>query len=525
MKSTLFLSSLLLGTSGMTAQVIPQEEIKQVTNSRKNILFIAVDDLKPLLGCYGDPIAQTPHLDQLAARGTLFSHAYCQQAVSGPSRASLLTGMCPDNTKVWDLKTFIRAANPDVVTLPQQFKNNGYQVAGIGKIYDPRSVDKGADVLSWSDAFMEHTTFLNSDYQQPVFSQYQSPETRKLYNQYQVEAKAKGLAKKNEIENYIRECIKPSVESVHVPDDAYTDGAIANGAVSFIEKYNSDKPFFLAVGFKKPHLPFCAPTSYWDLYKREEMPLAAYRKKAENSPDFAYHQSGELQSYTDIPSIISFTDIDNAILPDSKARELIHGYYACVSYIDAMVGQVLDALNKKGLADHTIIVLWGDHGWHLGDHGLWNKHSNFEQATHVPMLIVDPSSRPQKVNAPVEFLDIYPTLCELSGISLPEHLDGQSLAGVVTGKVAETAIRPYATSQFHRGNRMGYSIRDERYRYTIWVDWKNRKTDVTTVLAEELYDYQSDPNETVSVVDKPEHKAALQQMRNYWIEYINARIN
>lgn len=520
MHSKLLLSGLLMTTSVQVFQAQAAETRKE---GERNILFIAVDDLKPLLGCYGDPLAKTPHIDKLAARGTLFTAAYCQQAVSGPTRASLLTGMCPDRTRVWDLKTLIRAENPDVLTLPQHFKNNRYEVAGIGKIYDPRSVDKGIDELSWSQSFINSETYLNPAFGKPVGGHYQGAEVREQYAKYKKEAAAKGL-KNRKAENYVLGFVKPSTESASVPDDAYLDGATAKGAVEFIRTYKQDKPFFLAVGFKKPHLPFCAPERYWQMYKREEMPLATFRRKAAGSPDFAYHNSGELQSYTDIPSLASFSDIENLVLPDSKARELIHGYYASVSYTDALIGQVIDALEKKGLAKNTLIVLWGDHGWHLGDHGLWNKHSNFEQATHVPMLIIDPSAPAKEVKAPVEFLDIYPTLCDLAGIDRPSHLDGQSLAAVVKGDRMENTLRPYAVSQYPRVGKMGYSLRNDRYRYTIWVKWADKKTDIGTVYAEELYDYAQDPNETVNRASDPAYSDALKQMQHYWAQYVEERI-
>lgn len=492
--------------------------------SKKNVLFIAVDDLKPLLGCYGDSIAKTPNIDRMAAKGTVFTSAYCQQAVSAATRASLLTGMCPDRTRVWDLKTLIRSQNPDVVTLPQYFKENGYFVTGIGKIYDPRSVDKQSDARSWSGEYMDHSGFVNASFSQPVMAQYQSPEVREQYEKYRKEAHAQGMKKKNQIEKYIQRKVKPTTECADVPDNAYNDGAIADGVIRFLSEYKSEKPFFLAVGFKKPHLPFCAPKRYWDLYQREKMPLATYRQKAVDSPDFAYHKCGELQSYTDIPSIISFSDIGNVKIPDTKARELIHGYYACISYIDAQIGKVMDTLEKKGCLENTIIVLWGDHGWHLGDHGLWNKHTNFEQATHIPYLIVDPSAAARRVTTPVEFLSIYPTLCDLAGLKVPTGLDGENLASVIHGKKSEADIKPYAASQYPRVGKMGYSLRDGRYRYTVWLDRKDKKTDTAKILAEELYDYEKDPNETVNVAVKSEYAGALKHMRGYWEEYKRERI-
>ena len=254
------------------------------------------------------------------------------------------------------------------------------------------------------------------------------------------------------------------------------------------------------------------------------MPLATYRKKAVGSPEFAYHKCGELQLYTDIPSLISFSDIENVKIPDEKAHELVHGYYACISYIDAQIGKIVEALEKSGCLNNTIIVLWGDHGWHLGDHGLWNKHTNFEQATHVPFLLIDPSSPAQKVTTPVEFLSIYPTLCDLAGLKKPLNLDGESLVEVVKGKKDVVNIKPYAVSQYPRVGKMGYSLRDGRYRYTVWLNWKDKKTDTTKILAEELYDYAKDPDETVNVAANSDYADALHQMKRYWEEYKKTRI-
>lgn len=425
MNNKLIVSGLILTSAFSANQLYAQNQ----NDGKKNILFIAVDDLKPLLGCYGDPLVKTPNIDKIAKKGVLFTHSYCQQAVSGPSRASLLTGMCPDRTQVWDLKTLIRDKNPDVVTLPQHFKNNGFETVGIGKIYDTRSVDKESDKVSWSTPYIDFANYYDSKQGEPALGHYQSPAVRELVKKYETEARAKGKTKKREINQYIQEHIKPSTETVILSDEVYSDGAIASGAVKYIKEHKGDKPLFLAVGFKKPHLPFCAPQKYWNMYNRNDIQLAQFRKRADNSPDFAYHNCGELRSYSDIPPLISFSDIDNLIIPDEKAKELIHGYYAAVSYMDAQLGKVLDALKEKGLDKNTIIILWGDHGWHLGDHGLWNKHTNFENATRVPLIIFDPSIASGKSDTPVEFLDIYPTLCDLAGIPIPNNLDGQPRGG------------------------------------------------------------------------------------------------
>jgi len=489
---------------------------------KKNILFIAVDDLKPILGCYGDPIAKTPNIDKLASRGAIYTHSYCQQAVSGPTRASLLTGKCPDYTKVWDLKTLIRDMNPDIVTLPQYLQGKGFTTAGIGKIFDPRSVDKQEDNVSWSVPYFHYEDFMDNSTGKIMGAQYRAPELRAKMDKLTAEGVAAGK-KGNELKKFVDETLKPSTECIEINDEAYSDGAIAKGAIDFLSKQVDKQPFFLAVGFKRPHLPFVAPKKYWDFYQRDKMPLAEYQKLAVNSPEFAYHNNGELSSYTDIPATSDFSDIKSLKITDEKARELIHGYYASVSYMDAQLGKVLAELERKGLTKNTIIVLWGDHGWHLGDHGLWNKHSNFEQATRTPMIIVDPSvNKAVKVSSPVEFLDIFPTLCDLTGVGIPENLDGKSLKETL--KKPETKVKEYAVSQFPRGPRMGYSIRTERFRYTVWVSWKDKVLDMNKIFATELYDYEKDPLETVNVVDKKEYVSTLETMKAYFEDFKSKRI-
>lgn len=489
---------------------------------KKNVLFIAVDDLKPLLGCYGDPIAKTPNIDKLASKGALFTHSYCQQAVSGPTRASLLTGKTPDYTQVWDLQTLIRDKNPDIVTLPQYLSGMGYTTAGIGKIYDPRSVDKDLDKQSWSVPFIEYEKYLDNSTGEIMFAYYRDPHVTQEIKAADEAGKAKGL-KGNQLRKFIQEQVKPSTECIDINDDAYGDGATAKGAIAFLNTYDYSKPFFLAVGFKKPHLPFVAPKKYWDLYKRSEMPLAEYRVAAQGSPDFAYHNNSELNSYTDIPPTSDFSDIRSLKITDDKARELIHGYYACVSYMDEQVGRVVRELEAKGLDKNTVIILWGDHGWHLGDHGLWNKHTNFEQATRTPMIIIDPSVKKSVVvNSPVEFLDIFPTICDLTGTKIPENLDGTSLKPLLSSP--KSKVKDYSVSQFPRGPRMGYSIRTEKYRYTVWVNWKDRVLDMNKVLATELYDYDKDPLETVNVATKKEYAVVLKDMERLFNDFKSKRI-
>ncbi len=524
-KSIGILAQVGLGLTQLSAQ-----------EKQMNVLFIAVDDLKPVLGCYGDKLVRTPNIDRLARQGTVFLQNYCQQAVSGPTRASLMTGMRPDYTRVWDLKTKMRDVNPDILSLPQYFLSNGYQTAGIGKIFDSRCVDDDLDKPSWSIPY-----FKKSDKYYPLSTgkpegQYQKPESKALIQKYTLEAQSKGLTGK-ELTAYVDKFIKPSVECVDVPDNAYQDGANTIHAKEILAKLAKDgKPFFFGVGLTKPHLPFVAPKKYWDLYKRDQMPLAPFQQKAKNSPDMAYHTASELYAYSDIPEIASFTDQKVGLdMPIDKQKELIHGYYAATSYTDAQVGILLNTLDSLGLSKNTIIVLWGDHGWHLGDHNLWCKHTNFEQATHAPLIISAPGIHPSRTQSPTEFIDIFPSLCDLAGITIPSHLDGKSLVPVM--KHPKISIKEYSVSQYPRpqdkiesgrlgwsnGEFMGYSIRTKQYRYTVWMkdtfrSYKPFSKDL--VVATELYDYKKDPNETVSVVDDPKYaeisKNLYQQMIGFF---------
>ncbi len=471
---------------------------------KRNVLFIAVDDLKPLIGAYGDDLAITPNMDRLAKMGVTFTNAHCQQAVCGPSRASLLTGLRPNVTEVWDLKTLIRDKNPNILTLPQHFKKNGYSTIGMGKIFDPRSVDKGYDKASWSE------TFIMPDKLDPVFGDaamgsYQSEAYKKRFSELQAQGKAQGLAS-GKLNKYIRDNFKPSTESADVQDKAYFDGIIGIKAVEALEELaGNSQPFFLAVGFKKPHLPFVAPQKYWDMYDRDQMPLAEFQNHARNTLELSYHKNGELRSYTDIEGRKGVNDP----LPKNKQLELIHGYYACITYIAALIGKLIDALEANELTSNTSIVLWGDHGWHLGDHGLWNKHSNFEQATRVPLIFVDATGVQYKQNSsPVEFVDVFPTLCDLAGIEKPKLLQGTSLVPILKGK--KKNVKDFAVSQYGRGENEGYALRTDRYRLVLWYRGGDTSSE-SNILFKELYDYKKDPLEKANVVaDYPEIAAKLQ---------------
>lgn len=475
-----------------------------VANSQKakNVLFIAVDDLKPLLGCYGDSQILTPNIDKLAQSGTVFLNNQCQQAVCSPSRASLMFGMRPDKTKIWDLNTPVRTATKDVKSVAEHFKDNGYESAAFGKIFHISMADKEHDIKSWSISYTKINQYnYPENIGEPIAGHYQNPDTKseidKLYQSFLTEGVKPGNARAKVLEK-----IKPSTEMLDVPDEAYEDGQNANSAVNLIRQLaNKEKPFFIAVGFKKPHLPFVSPKKYWDLYNPEKIELSRWQKAPEGAPEFAMHTWGELKSYSDIQTAIQ----PNGLLNTEKQRELIHGYMASVSYTDANIGKLMAELEKQGILDETIIVLWGDHGWHLGDHGIWCKHSNFEQATRAPLIFSAPDTkRGIKNSSPVEFVDIYPTLCDLAGIEIPAFTDGKSLKPIMTGD--KEKVKDFAISQYPRGNnRMGYSLRNERYRYTAWFQIEYRKGEKASpekLIGEELYDYQKDALETKNLADE-----------------------
>jgi len=495
---------------------------------KPNVLFIPVDDLKPLLGCYGDKQIHTPNIDRLAARGIVFINAYCQQALCGPTRASVMTGLYPDSTRVWDLKTRMRDMNPDVLTLPQYFKRSGYVTTGVGKTYDPRCVGPKLDAPSWSIPYRKITQRdFPHDVLFPVDGHYQSPEIRKRHALAMTKIKAGKLKGKEALAVKREYNSKPVTECLDIPDDAYMDGAIAKIGCGLLEKLSKgEKPFFISVGFKKPHLPFAVPKKYWDMYDRNKIDLAPFRQKAKNDKAFTYQDSWELRScYTDVP-------VKGAI-PENLQRKMIHGYMASVSFMDAQLGKVLDKLDELGLTDNTIICLWGDHGWHLGDHGMWCKHTNFEEATRAPLIFAGPGAPKGAVSKSiVEFVDIFPTICSLAGLDVPKQLQGKSLIPIfkyhepsfgklissIFGAAREPSVRRAAMSQFCRyydkGKfTMGYAVRDGRYRYVEWILKDFRKGEKAgPVVFRQLFDYKRDPLETVNQAANPEYEDVVKKM-------------
>lgn len=498
-----------------------------IADQPPNILFIAIDDLRPELGCYGSSIAKSPNLDRLASEGLKFNRAYCQQAICSPSRASLMTGARPDTIGVIENTAYFRDLNPEIVTLPQHLIANGYETVYCGKIYHAKMTDHD---LSWSRG----PAWKSCRYQrQKLPGSYALPENQKIWQENRKEMLAKygpngsgGLVH------------GPAYEAADVEDHVYGDGFNTQLAIATLEDHirkNTGKPLFLALGLVKPHLDFIAPRKYWDMYDRDAIKIATQTSPPQGGAATGLHASFELRTRHGIPK--------SGPIGEELARTLLHGYYACVSYVDAQVGLMLDALEKNGMRENTIVIVWGDHGWHLGDMGIWGKATNYEIATRVPLMIRTPDMKLRGVttDALVELVDIYPTLCELSGVPLPEHLEGRSFAPLlkepgqpwkkaVFSQFPNPALREWAANPLSAGMRqtffgplirdvesriirqqgtrwdrdlfenhlMGYTMRTDRYRLVLWRDY--RDPDLPPLFVE-LYDHQLDPEETRNVAD------------------------
>ena len=442
---------------------------------KPNVLMIAIDDLRPELNCYGTSHIISPNIDAFAKESLLFERAYCQVAVCGASRASLLSGTRPETTTIWDYKTPMRSKLPDIRSLPQHFKESGYTTISLGKIYHAKDDDFPQ---GWSGRPGKSK---KSGYVQP----YERVPHKTQKGRF----------------------MGPSIENGgDVPDNAYSDGGVAEMAVKKLERFaKSDESFFLAVGFTKPHLPFNAPGKYWDLYDRSKIEVPS-RDQPLNSPLYARSTWGELKNYTDIGAKV--TELD-----DAKTRELIHGYYAATSYTDRNVGHVLKALERLNLKGNTIVILWGDHGWYLGEYGDWCKHSNDEIAAHVPMILRVPGKTDggMRTKALSELVDIYPTLSELCGLEIPKHCEGDSMVPLLENP--NRAWKAVAFSQYQKKDFkrtlvfLGTSVRDQQWRYTEWRDVKTDKLDRV-----ELYDLKSDPNQTISVHGDPKNAPLLEKL-------------
>ena len=438
-----------------------------------NVLFVAVDDLRCEMGCWGQDYMVTPNIDRLAARGVRFTRTYCQQALCNPSRNSLVSGTRPDAFVSRARGGFYRTALPEVVALPQHFSDHGYYTRAFGKILhhngcgDER-LDPQYDPICWSEEMFWPTGGMYA-LRPDIFSRSMHLETWR----------PTAIPKPN----------KPLTEMADVDDDAYRDGMVAREAIRTLNRV-ADRPFFLAVGFFKPHTPFNAPKRYWDLYDPAKIRLAANPDPPRDVPQVAMYDWQYIRSFRDMP--------EAGPMPDDQARHLLHAYYAATSYMDAQLGRVLDELDRLDLTDETIVLFWSDHGYMLGEHGIWGKHTNFEDATLTPMIVSTPGGKNAggRCDALVELVDVYPTLSELCGLPLPDHLEGTSFAPLI-----ENPKRPWksaAFSQYRRGGTTGYSMRTERYRYT---EWQNPRTG--EVAARELYDHTVDPDENQNLATDP----------------------
>lgn len=473
---------------------------------KKNVLFIIVDDLKPLIGAYGDPVAITPTLDSLAEFSTSFTNAYAQYARCGASRASFLTGMRPDAIKVWQNDEAIKPHSS--ITLPTYFDQMGFNTAGMGKIFH----SKQSLLADWSWGFFGDKTLpINNSTGDPVIERYQAEEIKSAVSNLR---KEDPNIKDNEISNMLEKMgLNNATECLPIPDDAYQDGAMAVKAMELLGKLSQhESPFFLAVGFRKPHLPFIAPKQYWDLYNREDLEIARIQKRPTDLHRYATHDSDEITKYGGV----SFVDGEN-VLSEAKQLELVHAYLACVSYIDAQIGKILSKLVSLGLHKNTSIVLIGDHGFHLGDHAMWGKGTNFEEATRTPLMIYDPELREcNERNEIVELLDVFPTICDLTNIETPSHLQGKSLKPLLNKIGNPTSY--YAMSQTNKTTfrgRVGYTIRTQRYRYTEWHDDDilDGFYDLDDRESIELYDHELDPFESKNLATEAGYEKVLDHMQ------------
>jgi iduronate 2-sulfatase len=492
---------------------------------RPNVLFVCVDDLRPELGCYGNKEIKTPNFDQFARQGMLFTRAYCQSAVCAPSRASVMTGLRPDSTRVWDLRGKFRDNLPDVVTIPQHFHAHGYYTVSMGKIFHNHMPDR----VSFDEPDLRP-----SKYNTPEFID-RDPES--FYHDEAIQQELAQVRQRRLMENpnayadgwaYGR-----STESFDAPDNEFYDGAQTDLAIETLARLKGKKePFFLALGYFRPHLPFVAPQKYWELYDRESLPMASNPFLPKGAPVMAMDSAYELKGCYDLehvkhPSVASLTE--------KEARLLKHGYYASVSFVDACFGKLMRGLGELGLADNTIVVVWGDHGWKLGEHGSWCKQTNYDIDTRVPLLVRVPGQIVvgTQSSALVELVDLYPTLCDVANLPIPPSTEGTSFAPLLADP--GTKWKTAAFSQFHRYPRvtpdgkdyMGYSIVTARYHYVEWRAWNDKRKTAGALSAVELYDLQSDPNENTNLAELSNSKAIVDdlsiQLHRGWRSAVGSR--
>ncbi len=463
--------------------------------AKLNVLLVLVDDLRPELGCYGNPRVKTPHIDRLAAKGMTFLRSYCQQAASSPSRTALLTGLRPDTTRVYDHRTHFRASRRDAITLPQQFRKHDYETTAFGKVFESPELDdyQSWSIAPWNPGGPAWRSDANDALSRENWDRLQRSGWR--IAEGDVGPGSESAASKS---------WRASTAAASELPDAQTAAAAA-GAIAQLK----DRPFFIAVGFRRPNLPLIAPERFFDLYPRGMSDIPKAPEPPRDAPTFALHGSEEIRKYGDIPA--------EGPIPTAKARELIRAYRACVTYTDSQIGVLLDALEQHGVADRTAVAIAGVSGSHLGELGLWNKHSNYEAATHTPLVVRAPRQRNagRKTEALVESVDLFPSLCAICDIPLASGLEGSSWRGIFDDP--KRLWKRAAFSQHPRiipgvGPGMGYSMRTVRHRYT---EWSGIDSPYSTV---ELYDYKNSRNEVRNIANRPQHLSLVNGLAHMFRE-------
>ena len=501
--STVLICLVLTGVS--TIGVAAAEEQRS-----PNVLFVSVDDLRPEIGCYGTPDIRTPNFDAFAKTGTTFLQAYCQAAVCAPSRASVMTGLRPDSTRVWDLRGKFRVNMPDVVTMPQYFHKHGYYTVSMGKIFHNHMPDR----VSFDEPDLRPAKYMTPELID------REPES--FYHDEGLNAELAEVRKKRLAKNPNRYAngwaYGAATESFDGPDSQFYDGAQTDLAIDTMKRLKEkEQPFFLALGYYRPHLPFVAPKKYWDMYQRDTLPLASNPFLPKGSPVMAMNSMYELRACYDLEQVKHPSEFQ---LSEANARRLKHGYYASVSFVDACFGKLMQSLDEMGLADNTIVVLWGDHGWKLGEHGSWCKQTNYDIDVRVPLMIRVPgqSEAGAKTKSLVELVDLYPTVCDAAGLPVPEILEGVSAKPLMENPKRKWKSAVF--SQFHRapritpdnGRYMGLSMVTDRYHYIEWRTWDHVKGVAGDLKAIELYDKSNDPQENQNIGDLSENAELVSEL-------------
>ncbi len=484
---------------------------KQAHDAKPNILFVSIDDLRPTLGVFGDTIVITPHLNQLANEGITFRQTFCQAAVCAPSRASLMTGLRPDSTRVWHLGDKFREINPGIVTMPQYFSKFGYYTVNIGKIFHNYMPDS----ISWDEPDLRPSQYVRPEWLgRDGETFYISEEVNKAQA-----IKRDSLLNLRPIRYADGWNTGPAWEAANVHDTLYYDGAQTELAKRTITRLiKKDQPFFLGLGFFRPHLPFAVPKKYWNMYDLEKIPTAPNPDVPTDAPLFTMNSMYELRHYDGFGHIGHPSS--GYRMNSDTARILKQGYYASVSYIDVLLGDLINHLKNLGIYENTIIVVWGDHGWKLGDHNSWGKMTNYNIDLQVPLIIRDPNQKRRGVHttAITELVDLFPSMCELAGIKVPEYMQGTSFVPLLVDP--DRPWKKAAFSQFHRrprvaadgGRYMGYSVNTQEYHYVEWYTWDHQTGTKVKFVAKELYNRQNDPFETINLAERDTHANIVKEM-------------